>query len=175
MSSIMRCRSGLMALSVIGDAPVLMEVVETPSQDRTPRGAILFAVPPAAANYRASGLVRWREAVVRPGANAFDRYGLAYRRRGSALKYDFAAHYRYVGLDVLDLILRHGHAIRRENHQVGQLSGLKRTLPPFFERVTCSRTRIEAQSLFAADGFGCAVNVAIGVLPRHHDVHVEER
>src|ERR1700722_17558750 len=57
MSSIMRCRSGLMALSVIGDAPVLMEVVETPSQDRTPRGAILFAVPPAAANYRASGLV----------------------------------------------------------------------------------------------------------------------
>src|ERR1700722_12460439 len=59
MSSIMRCRSGLMALSVIGDAPVLMEVVETPSQDRTPRGAILFAVPPAAANYRASGLVRW--------------------------------------------------------------------------------------------------------------------
>jgi hypothetical protein len=57
-----------------------------------------------------------REAVVRPGANAFDRYGLAYRRRGSALKYDFAANYRYVGLDVLDLILRHGHVIRRENH-----------------------------------------------------------
>jgi len=58
----------------------------------------------------------WREAVVRPSANAFDRYGLAYRRRGSALKYDFAANYRYVGLDVLDLILRHGHVIRRENH-----------------------------------------------------------
>ena len=58
----------------------------------------------------------WREAVVRPGTNAFDRYGLAYRRRGSALKYDFAANYRYVGLDVLDLILRHGHVIRRENH-----------------------------------------------------------
>src|ERR1700733_13611530 len=64
MSSIMRCRSGLMALSVIGDAPVLMEVVETPSQDRTPRGAILFAVPPAAANYRASGLVLWHETVM---------------------------------------------------------------------------------------------------------------
>ena len=47
----------------------------------------------------------WREAVVRRRANAFDRYGLAYRRRGSALKYDFAANYRYVGLDVLDLIL----------------------------------------------------------------------
>ena len=58
----------------------------------------------------------WREAVVRPGTNAFDRYVLAYRRRGSALKYDFAANYRYVGLDVLDLILRHGHVIRRENH-----------------------------------------------------------
>src|ERR1700721_4033 len=64
MSSIMRCRSGLMALSVIGDSPVLMEVVETPSQDRTPRGAILFAVPPAAANYRASGLVLWHETVM---------------------------------------------------------------------------------------------------------------
>src|SRR6267142_2505508 len=100
---------------------------------------------------------------------------LACRRRGSALKYDFAANYRYVGLDVLDLILRHGQVIRRENHQVGQLSWLNRTLPPFFERVTCSRTRIEAQSLLAADGFGCAVNVAIWVLPRHHDVHVEER
>ena len=58
----------------------------------------------------------WREAVVRPVTNAFSRYGLAYRRRGSALKYDFAANYRYVGLDVLDLILRHGHVIRRENH-----------------------------------------------------------
>jgi hypothetical protein len=58
----------------------------------------------------------WRKAAARPSTNAFDRYGLAYRRRGSALKYDFAANYRYVGLDVLDLILRHGHVIRRENH-----------------------------------------------------------
>jgi len=58
----------------------------------------------------------WREADVRPGPNAFDRYGLAYRRRGSALKYDFAANYRYFGLDVLDLILRHGHVVRREYH-----------------------------------------------------------
>ena len=42
------------------DAPVLSEVVETPqSQDRTPRCAILLAVSPAAATYRASGLVRW--------------------------------------------------------------------------------------------------------------------
>src|SRR3954471_15031513 len=93
----------------------------------------------------------------------------------SALKYDFAADDGYVGLDVLDLIFRHGQVVRREDHQVGQLSWLKRTLPPFFERVTCSRTRIEAQSLFAADGFGCAVNVAVGVLPRHHDVHIEQR
>jgi hypothetical protein len=52
----------------------------------------------------------------RQGTNAFDPYGLAYRRRGSALKYDFAANYRYVGLDVLDLILRHGHVVRREYH-----------------------------------------------------------
>ena len=65
---------------------------------------------------RAANVGLWREAVVRPGPNAFDRYGLACRRRGSALKYDFAANYRYVGLDVLDLILRHGHVIRRENH-----------------------------------------------------------
>jgi hypothetical protein len=57
-----------------------------------------------------------RKAAARPSTNAFDRYGLVYRRRGSALKYDFAANYRYVGLDVLDLILRHGHVIRRENH-----------------------------------------------------------
>jgi len=58
----------------------------------------------------------WREAVVRPGTNAFDRYGVSLTGRSSALKYDFAANYRYVGLDVLDLILRHGHVIRRENH-----------------------------------------------------------
>src|SRR5207248_8299932 len=43
-----------------GDAPVLSEVVETPrSQDRTPRCAIVLAVPSAAVPYRASGLVRW--------------------------------------------------------------------------------------------------------------------
>src|SRR5271170_2514082 len=59
MSSIMRCRSGLMALSVIGDAPVLMEVANPSSQDRTPRRAIVLAVSSAAAPYRASGLVLW--------------------------------------------------------------------------------------------------------------------
>src|ERR1700684_1115077 len=59
MSSIMRCRSGLMALSVMRDAPVLMKVANPSSQDRTPRGAIVLAVPPAAAPYRASGLVPW--------------------------------------------------------------------------------------------------------------------
>jgi hypothetical protein len=58
MSSIMRWRNGLMAYLVIGDAPVLSEVVETPqSQDRTPRCAIVLAVSPAPASYRASGLV----------------------------------------------------------------------------------------------------------------------
>src|SRR6476619_448037 len=58
MSSIMRRRNGLMACSVIGDAPVLSEVVATPqSQDRTPRCAILLAASPAAGAYRASGLV----------------------------------------------------------------------------------------------------------------------
>src|SRR6202140_2876826 len=59
MSSIMRCRSGLMALSVMRDAPVLMEVANPSSQDRTPRRAIVSAVSPAAAPYRASGLVLW--------------------------------------------------------------------------------------------------------------------
>jgi hypothetical protein len=44
VSSIMRCRSGLMALPVMGDAPVLMKVANPSSQDRTPRGAILLAV-----------------------------------------------------------------------------------------------------------------------------------
>src|SRR5260370_32838849 len=46
-----------------GDAPVLSEVVETPqSQDRTLRPAMVLAVPPAAALYRASGLVPWPQA-----------------------------------------------------------------------------------------------------------------
>src|SRR6185312_1774883 len=41
-----------------GDAPVLSDVVATPqSQDRTPLSAIGSAALPAAANYRASGLV----------------------------------------------------------------------------------------------------------------------
>src|SRR5947207_1810089 len=40
MSSIMRCRSGFMALSVMTDAPVLMKVANPSSQDRTPRRAI---------------------------------------------------------------------------------------------------------------------------------------
>src|SRR5665811_1574398 len=65
MSSIMRCRSGLMALSVMRDAPVLMEVANPSSQDRTPRRAIPLAAAPAAGPYRASGLVLWRKAVVR--------------------------------------------------------------------------------------------------------------
>src|SRR5579863_6953871 len=64
MSSIMRCRSGLMALSVMRDAPVLMEVANPSSQDRTPRRAIPLAPAPAAVPYRASGLVLWRKAAV---------------------------------------------------------------------------------------------------------------
>jgi hypothetical protein len=43
------------------DAPVLMKVANPSSQDRTPRGAIVSAVSPAAANYRASGLVLWHK------------------------------------------------------------------------------------------------------------------
>src|SRR5260370_42038833 len=61
----MRCRSGLMALSVMRDAPVLMEVANPSSQDRTPRRAIPLAASPAAGPYRASGLVLWRKAAVR--------------------------------------------------------------------------------------------------------------
>src|SRR5436190_1165854 len=61
--SIMRRRNGLIVSSVMGDAPVLSEVVDNPSsQYRTSRPAILFAVPPAATNYRASGLVHWHYA-----------------------------------------------------------------------------------------------------------------
>jgi hypothetical protein len=41
------------------DAPVLVKVANPSSQDRTLRSAIVLAVSPAAANYRASGLVRW--------------------------------------------------------------------------------------------------------------------
>src|SRR5665213_212782 len=51
-----------MALSVIGDAPVLMKVANPSSQDRTPRRAIPLVVSPAAGPYRASGLVLWRKA-----------------------------------------------------------------------------------------------------------------
>jgi hypothetical protein len=68
MSSIMRCRSGLMALSVMRDAPVLMEVANPSSQDRTPRRAIVLAVSSAAAPYRASGLVLWRKAAAGSGS-----------------------------------------------------------------------------------------------------------
>jgi hypothetical protein len=37
----------------------LMKVVNPSSQDSTPRRAIVLAPSPAAANYRASGLVQW--------------------------------------------------------------------------------------------------------------------
>jgi len=58
-----------------GDAPALDEGCVPSSQDRTTRCAILLAVSPAPASYRASGLVRWPEAagprlpadVCRPG------------------------------------------------------------------------------------------------------------
>ena len=40
--SIMRRRSGLMALSVMRDAPVLVKVANPSSQDRMPRGAIYW-------------------------------------------------------------------------------------------------------------------------------------
>ena len=39
-----------------------MKVVNPSSQDRTPRRAIVLAPSPAAANYRASGLVLWHKA-----------------------------------------------------------------------------------------------------------------
>src|SRR5712664_3520943 len=59
MSSIMRRRSGLMASSVMGMLLSWVKVANPSSQDRTLRRAILLAVTPAAASYRASGLVRW--------------------------------------------------------------------------------------------------------------------
>jgi hypothetical protein len=45
----------------MGDAPVLMKVVNPSSQDRTPRRAIVLPVSAAAAPYRASGLVLWHK------------------------------------------------------------------------------------------------------------------
>jgi len=42
-----------------------MKVANPSSQDRTPRRAIVLAPSPAAANYRASGLVLWRKAAGR--------------------------------------------------------------------------------------------------------------
>jgi hypothetical protein len=41
-----------------------MKVANPSSQDRTPRRAIVLAVSPAAAPYRASGLVLWHKADV---------------------------------------------------------------------------------------------------------------
>src|SRR5580693_3644182 len=59
-----------------GDAPVLSEVVATPqSQDRTPPGAIGLAAPPAAATYRASGLVHWHETDQSTGSDYVCSYG----------------------------------------------------------------------------------------------------
>jgi len=62
MSSIMRWRNGLMACLVIGDAPVLSEVVE-PLDLKTGRPVTLsLACVASRAAYRASGLVLGRKA-----------------------------------------------------------------------------------------------------------------
>src|SRR5215468_10776872 len=58
-----------------GDAPVLGEVANPSSQDRAPRCAIVLAVPPAPAPYRASGLVLWirsRNHMLDPSFTGFD-------------------------------------------------------------------------------------------------------
>jgi hypothetical protein len=59
MSSIMRRRNGLVASSVMGMLLSWVKVANPSSQDRAPRCAIVSAVLPAVAPYRASGLVRW--------------------------------------------------------------------------------------------------------------------
>src|SRR5579859_8074976 len=59
MSSIMRRRNGLTASSVMGMLLFWVKVANPSSQNRTPRRAIVLAVPPAPAPYRASGLVLW--------------------------------------------------------------------------------------------------------------------
>jgi hypothetical protein len=64
MSSIMRRRNGPIASSVMGMLLSWVKVANPSSQDRTPGCAILLAVSPAAAAYRASGLVHWRKANV---------------------------------------------------------------------------------------------------------------
>src|ERR1700716_3783092 len=61
MSSIKRRRNGLMASLVMGMLLSWVKVANPSSQDRTSRRAIVLAVPPAAAPYRASGLVLWHE------------------------------------------------------------------------------------------------------------------
>src|SRR5580692_4744345 len=96
-------------------------------------GADTQATPPVTVCPGPGGRVRWTS--------------VRGERGDSALKYDFTPYNRHVGLDVLDLIFRHGHVVRRENHQVGQLSWLNCALPSFLERVTCSRTCIKAQRL----------------------------
>jgi len=63
-----------------------VKVANPSSQDRTPYGAILFAVPPTTAPYRASGFVLWREADVRRNVRS-EKYPIGgiircLRRRG---------------------------------------------------------------------------------------------
>src|SRR5665213_1045364 len=77
-----------MALSVIGDAPVLMKVANPSSQDRTPRRAIPLVVSPAAGPYRASGLVLWRKAAIDAATTLHSptgRAGLVQETGGSVL------------------------------------------------------------------------------------------
>src|SRR6266852_4126512 len=73
MSSIMRRRNGLIASSVMGMLLSRVKVVDPSSQDRTPPCATVLAPPPAAANYRASGLVLWHDSEV-PARLAYVRY-----------------------------------------------------------------------------------------------------
>ena len=61
MSSIMRRRNGLIASSVMGMLLSWVKVANPSSQNRTPRRAIVLTPSPAAAPYRASGLVLWHK------------------------------------------------------------------------------------------------------------------
>src|SRR5712691_3278520 len=84
MSSIMRRRNGLIASSVMGMLLSRVKVVDPSSQDRTPPCATVLAPPPAAANYRASGLVLWHEADVRGALIHFPFRGNSGHRNSKA-------------------------------------------------------------------------------------------
>jgi hypothetical protein len=87
-----------------------VKVANPSSQDRTPRPAIVFAVPPAAASYRASGLVLWHfsdnqrcrlESAKRPKADmdqrGIGRLAASHQAKSSIKSMVDARHFQWLG------------------------------------------------------------------------------